>query len=56
MPYKFKIFNLQKGDIKDTLGNILKIQKNFGYKPKTNIEFGIPKFINWYLGYHQKKR
>ena len=56
MPYKFKTFNLQKGDIKDTLGNIFKIKKSFGYKPKTNIEFGIPKFINWYLGYHQKKR
>ena len=47
-----KFIKIQKGDIKDTLGNIKKIKNQINYSPKTDIYEGIPKFIKWYLKYY----
>jgi UDP-glucuronate 4-epimerase len=45
-----KIFNdMQAGDVKETYANIDKIKKITGYQPKTSIEDGIPKFVEWFL-------
>lgn len=37
-----------KGDAKHTLSNIEKAGKLIGYKPTTDIETGLEKFINWF--------
>jgi UDP-glucose 4-epimerase len=37
-----------KGDAKHTLSNIEKAEKLIGYKPTTDIETGLEKFINWF--------
>ena len=47
----FKKFPLQKGDVHKTHSSITKISKNLGYKPKTNIKYGIKKFLDWYFNY-----
>jgi UDP-glucuronate 4-epimerase len=54
--YKPQFLKKQKGDIKETLGDINKIRKNFKYSPKTNINVGIPKFINWYKEFYKKNK
>lgn len=42
-----------KGEAQSTLGNINKASEAFGYEPKTFIEEGLKKFVDWYL--HGKK-
>jgi UDP-glucose 4-epimerase len=37
-----------KGDAKHTLSNVGKAEKLIGYKPTTDIEAGLEKFINWF--------
>ncbi len=42
---------MQTGDIHKTHGSNKKISKLINYKPGTNIELGIKKFIKWYNSY-----
>ena len=39
----------QPGDVPITYANIEKAQRLLGYDPKTKIEDGIPKFVEWFL-------
>lgn len=39
---------LQAGDVPATMADISKAKKLLNYSPKTNVEVGIPKFVNWY--------
>ncbi len=50
---KIKNLPLQIGDIIKTHSNINKLKKYTGYKPKTNINNGISKFIEWYKDYYK---
>ena len=50
---KTKKLPLQAGDIVKTHSNINKLKKYTGYKPKTNIEIGITRFIEWYKDYYR---
>ena len=43
--------SFQSGDIKDTLANIEETKKYLKYKPKTSLETGVKKFIEWYRTY-----
>ena len=50
---KINLKPMQQGDVKETNANIEKLEKITGYKPQTNIEEGIKKFIDWYIDYHR---
>lgn len=39
---------VQPGDVPITYANIEKAQRLLGYNPKTQIEDGIPKFVDWF--------
>ena len=39
---------MQKGDVKRTFADTIKIQTYIGYKPKVSLKDGIKEFINWY--------
>lgn len=43
---------MQPGDVPETFADITESAKAFGYKPTTNIEQGIPKFVAWYRRFH----
>ncbi len=47
--------DMQPGDVSRTEANNFAIEKYTGYKPKTNIEIGIKKFVKWYLSYYSNK-
>ena len=49
---KIKHLPFQDGDIKETLSDINETKKYLNFKPKTNINDGIKKFIDWYR-YHK---
>jgi UDP-glucuronate 4-epimerase len=44
---------MQPGDVPETFADITASTRDLGYKPVTNIEQGLPKFIEWYRGYHK---
>ena len=48
---KIKNLPLQKGDIIKTHSDIASLNNLTKYKPNTNIEKGVTKFIDWYLEY-----
>lgn len=44
---------MQPGDVPETFADIALSTRDLGYKPTTNIEQGIPKFVAWYKGYYK---
>lgn len=46
----------RNGDVKFTHANISLAQRELGYKPTTDLETGLKKFVKWYLDYHSDLR
>ena len=44
---------MQPGDVEKTYSDIKKTNKMLDYRPSTNIDVGIKKFIDWYKDYHK---
>ncbi|KAL3647274.1 UDP-glucuronate 4-epimerase 2 [Castilleja foliolosa] len=44
------------GDVLFTHANISLARKELGYKPTTDLETGLKKFVKWYLGYYGSKK
>ncbi|WP_420434288.1 NAD-dependent epimerase/dehydratase family protein [Hyphobacterium sp.] len=42
---------MQKGDVYRTHADLTRISREYGYAPKTEIETGIPRFVQWYRDY-----
>ncbi len=43
---------MQAGDVKETYADIEASRRDFGFDPKTAIDEGIPRFIEWYREYY----
>ena len=43
---------MQPGDVKETCADISDTRRDFGFEPKTPIDIGIPRFIEWFCEYH----
>jgi UDP-glucuronate 4-epimerase len=48
---KISFKDIQLGDVKDTLSDIDYSKKKINYNPKTTIDKGIPKFIDWFMSH-----
>ena len=48
------LYNMQKGDLKQTYASLKEIKKLINYSPKTSISVGIKKFITWHNSYYGK--
>ena len=44
---------MRPGDVHELFADIDKSIEMLGYRPTTDINDGIPKFIDWYKGYHK---
>jgi UDP-glucuronate 4-epimerase len=47
-----ELLGMQAGDVKETYADITAISGDLGFAPTTSIADGIPKFVDWYRGYH----
>ena len=45
--------SMQAGDVKETFADIDAMKNDFGFKPTTGIEAGIPLFVEWYKLFHR---
>lgn len=52
---KKNYMEIQPGDVPKTYADIEDLTKDIGFRPKTKIEEGIPKFIKWYIDYFKVK-
>ena len=43
---------MQSGDVHTTYADITAINREFGFEPKTTLEEGVPRFVDWYRGYN----
>ncbi|KAI6707314.1 hypothetical protein NL676_010276 [Syzygium grande] len=43
----------RNGDVKYTHANISLAQRELGYKPTTDLETGLKKFVKWYVNYYK---
>ncbi len=43
---------MQPGDVKETYADIAAIERDFGFRPKTPIDEGIPRFVAWYRDFY----
>jgi len=43
---------IQAGDVKETFADIQPLIDDFGFHPKTSIDEGLPKFVQWYREFH----
>uniref|UniRef100_A0A5B7BLZ2 UDP-glucuronate 4-epimerase n=1 Tax=Davidia involucrata TaxID=16924 RepID=A0A5B7BLZ2_DAVIN len=46
----------RNGDVQFTHANISLPHKELGYKPSTDLETGLKKFVKWYLSYYDSKK
>jgi len=43
---------MQPGDVKETYADIEATRRDFGFEPKTSIDVGLPKLVQWYRDYY----
>jgi len=44
---------LQPGDVPETYADIDDLVRDAGFRPRTSIEEGIPRFVRWYKEYYK---
>lgn len=47
------MMDMQPGDVERTYADTARLESAVGYKPQTEIEDGIAKFVEWFREYHQ---
>lgn len=54
---KKKVIQMPRnGDVPFTHANITLAHKELGYKPTTDLEMGLKKFVKWYVSYYGSKK
>ena len=46
---------MQPGDVKETFADTSSLEDWISYKPRTSIEEGVQKFVDWYKDFFNKK-
>jgi UDP-glucuronate 4-epimerase len=50
---EIEMLDIQPGDVPATYADIDAISADLGYAPTTDIDVGVPKFVEWYREYHR---
>ena len=51
---EIELLPMQPGDVERTFADIEAIQRDFGYRPTTPIDAGIPRFVDWFKSYNRR--
>ena len=43
---------MQPGDVEATFADLSATTADLGFRPTTTIDEGIPRFVEWFRGYH----
>ena len=44
---------MQPGDLQDTWADVSALARDVGYRPSTELEVGVRRFVDWYLEYYR---
>lgn len=50
---KINFMEMQPGDVYKTFADVEHLKSEVDYKPQTNLEQGVEKFVEWYRGYYK---
>ena len=50
---KMNLLPLQQGDVPDTCADVTDLMRDVGYQPKTPVEVGVKRFVEWYKSYYR---
>ena len=50
---QIKMLPMQPGDVPSTIADVSRLESDFGYRPKTTVEEGVPRFVEWYRSYYK---
>ena len=50
---KLQMLPMQEGDVPATSANIESLENDVGFRPRTSVEQGIARFVEWYKSYHR---
>jgi UDP-glucuronate 4-epimerase len=50
---KMDLLPMQEGDVPATSADVSRLQAAVGFRPQTEVETGIAKFVDWYLDYYK---
>ncbi|MBO6556997.1 MAG: NAD-dependent epimerase/dehydratase family protein [Pseudomonadales bacterium] len=50
---KKELLPMQPGDVEETYADVSDLERDFDYRPKTSLEEGLTKFVNWYREFYQ---
>lgn len=51
---KMEFLPMQDGDVPATFASVDKLKKAVGYEPTTSIREGLPKFLDWFVGWKRE--
>ncbi|MCS6944450.1 MAG: SDR family NAD(P)-dependent oxidoreductase [Sutterellaceae bacterium] len=50
---QMRMLPMQPGDVKETCADIGPLTRDYGWRPTTTIETGLPRFVAWYRQYYR---
>jgi len=50
---KLEMLPMQDGDVPATYADTENLENDVGFRPRTSVEHGIAKFVEWYKSYHR---
>jgi UDP-glucuronate 4-epimerase len=50
---QLEMLPMQPGDVPATMADVSALEKGVGYRPKTTVEEGVPRFVEWYRSYYK---
>ena len=50
---RMEMLPMQAGDVQATIADVSSLESNFSYRPKTTVEKGVPRFVEWYRSYYK---
>src|SRR5262249_37129276 len=53
-PARRELLPMQPGDVAQTYADVADLERAVGFRPKTPIEEGIRRFVDWFLRFGQK--
>ena len=54
-PARVKLLPFQAGDVYKTHADVSRLQTLCGYAPRTDVNEGVSRFVEWYLGYYGRE-
>ena len=50
---QMRLVGMQPGDVESTYADISETERDFGFRPKTGLQEGLKRFVEWYSDYYR---